>query len=508
MRAPSRARWPDPSLRPAGQGAPPGTAAWRRGRCAASPGSGPARTRRRARRQKRAPRPARRTRDAGTIRAAAVTPSAPPSRVRTFTCPRARVCGHAEGPLGHTMETGGEFNMRMEGGAEPLAGSVDSGRRSGGFWIVWLDDRPSLRALSEAPRILSQALQLRVPHRPWDRVEVSIGPGTRTEGEALSLGSGCIRLTVGEQTSAADAAGIARHEALHLLLASTLGGGEKWCDPDLAFTDWIVRGIEGRLAPAIPRFRTPLPGLLDPVPASRLEVQRRLASAVEDVEAAQRYFGEALLEGLQSAAQGAGTVEQGQLWLVEAALGTYYLEAAGRLWAEDADALRPILLDDWLIDYEQYAHGVSNPPAGAGHLWRIPDPGWSRDAVVRLSVAAQALQRDDHCLFSQGCPPHEAVVWKNRGRVRLPLARSEPGPRLAPLHGFRAVLRAMDGAGASRATGLVEEAARGAEAFEARALWPRIFARLLAARLPLPDLDLPAVPAVQVIDSSAFAAWT
>ncbi|HEY4769411.1 MAG TPA: hypothetical protein VIH51_02265 [Myxococcales bacterium] len=426
------------------------------------------------------------------------------------------------------METGGEFNMRMEGGAEPLAGSVDSGRRSGGFWIVWLDDRPSLRALpgdrrlepgvsqavldalSEAPRVLSEALHLRVPHRPWDRVEVSIGPGTRTEGEALSLGSGCIRLTVGEQTSAADAAGIARHEALHLLLASTLGGAEKWCDPDLAFTDWIVRGIEGRLAPAIPRFRTPLPGLLDPVPASRLEVQRRLASAVEDVEAAQRYFGEALLEGLQRAAQGAGAaaVEHRQLWLVEAALGTYYLEAARRLWAEDADALRPILLDDWLIDYEQYAHGVSNPPAGAGHLWRIPDPGWSRDAVVRLSVAAQALQRDDHCLFSEGCPPHDAVVWKNRGRVRLPLARSEPGPRPAPIHGFRAVLRAMDGADASRATALVEEAARGAEAFEARALWPRILARLLAAKLPLPDLDLPAVPAVQVIDSSAFAAWT
>ncbi len=378
------------------------------------------------------------------------------------------------------METGGEFNMRMEGGAEPLVGVVDSARRSGGFWIVWLDDRPSLRALpgdrrlepgvsqavldalSEAPRVLSEALRLRVPHRPWDRVEVSIGSGTRTEGEALSLGSGCIRLTVGELTSATDAAGIARHEALHLLLASTLGGGEKWCDPDLAFTDWIVRGIEGRLAPAIPRFRTPLPGLLDPVPASRLEVQRRLASAVEDVKSAQRYFGEALLEGLQRAAQGAGAaaVEHRQLWLVEAALGTYYLEAAGRLWAEDADALR------------------------------------------------QALQRDDHCLFSEGCPPHDAVVWKNRGRVRLPLARSEPGPRPAPVHGFRAVLRAMDGADASRATALVEEAARGAETFEARALWPRIFARLLAARLPLPDLDLPAVPAVQVIDSSAFAAWT
>src|ERR1700716_1744762 len=102
------------------------------------------------------------------------------------------------------METGGEFNMRMEGAAEPLAGWVGPG----GFWTVWLAARPSLRALpgdrrlepgvsqavlealSEAPRVLSEALHLRVPHRPWDRVEVSIGPGTRTEGEALSLGSG------------------------------------------------------------------------------------------------------------------------------------------------------------------------------------------------------------------------------------------------------------------------------------------------------------------------------
>ena len=55
---------------------------------------------------------------------------------------------------------------------------------------------------------------------------------------------------------------------------------------------------------------------------------------------------------------------------------------AGRLWTEDADALRPILLDDWLIDYEQYARGLSNPPRGAGHLWRLWEAGWSHDAVV------------------------------------------------------------------------------------------------------------------------------
>src|SRR5262249_6571508 len=198
-------------------------------------------------------------------------------------------------------------------------------------------------------------------------------------------------------------------------------------------------------------------------------------------------------------------VEQRQLWLVEAALGTHYLEAAGRLWAQEAELLRPILLDDWLIDYEQYAKGISNPPDGAGHLWRIPEAGWSRDPVVRLSVAAQVLQRDDHSFFCEGAVAHDPVVWKNRGRVRLPLAGPEPGPRPPPLQGFRSVLRAIDG---GRATLLLEEAARGVETFEARALWPRIFARLLAAGLPLPEAEEAPGPAVQVIDAEAFAEWS
>jgi len=415
--------------------------------------------------------------------------------------------------------------MRIEGAPGPLTGSHESAARCGGFWIVWLDGRASVRlvpgdrqlqtgvsqavvdALAEAPDVLSDTLGLRATQQPWGRVEVSIGPGGMTEGEALSLGSGCIRLAVGQESTPADAAAIAQHEALHLLLASTLRGGEKWCDPELAFTDWIVRGIEARFAPSIPRFRSPLPGLLDPVPASRVEVQRRLAGAVGDGPAGRRYFGEPLLAALRRIAgtEDPLTAERKQLWLVEAALGTHYLEAAGRLWAEDAEMLRPILLDDWLIDYEQYARGVSNPPDAAGHLWRIPEAGWSRDPVVRLSVAAQALQRDDHCFFALGSVPHDAVVWKNRGRVRLPLVASEPGARPPPLDGFRSVLRAVDG---GRATLLLEEAARGAETFEARALWPRIFARLLAAGLPLPDLEGASGPPVQVIDAEAFAEWS
>src|SRR3982750_1393545 len=149
--------------------------------------------------------------------------------------------------------------MRMDGAAEPLGAAADEALRCGGFLVVWLDDRPSIRplagdrrlaaegpdavlaALAEAPALLSAALQLRPLGRPWERVEVTVSAGARTEGEAVSLGSGCIRLSIGEDAAPSDAAAIARHEALHLLLAATLRGGEKWCDPELAFADWIVR---------------------------------------------------------------------------------------------------------------------------------------------------------------------------------------------------------------------------------------------------------------------------
>src|SRR5204863_7572834 len=100
---------------------------------------------------------------------------------------------------------------------------------------------------------------------------------------------------------------------------------------------------------------------------------------------------------------------------------------------------------------------------------------------------------------------HDPVVWRNGGRVRLPLSGSDRGPRPAPLQGFRSVLRAVDG---GRASLLLEDAARGAEGFEARALWPRIFARLLAAGLPLPEMDDSPAAAVQVIDAGAFAEWS
>lgn len=418
--------------------------------------------------------------------------------------------------------------MRMDGAAEPLGGSAESALRCGGFFIVWLDDRPSVRlvpgdrllapdvpgavsaALEEAPQLLFQTVGASAPRRPWDRVEISVRPGARVEGEALPLGSGCIRLAIGEETSASAAAGIARHEALHLLLASALRGGEKWCDPDLAFPDWIVRGIEGRLSPSVPRFRSPWPGILDPVPPSRQEVQRRLRSIAADVAAARAWFGDALCAALQRLPDEGSSLplEQQQLWLVEASLGTHYLEAAARLWTGDAEALRPILLDDWLIDYEQYARGLSNPPRGAGHLWRISEPEWSREPLVRLSVTAQALQRDDHCAFIAGSPAGDAMVWRNRGCVRLPLIRPAAGARPPPIQGFRSALRGVEGDEAARILALIEDAARGAESFEARALWPRILSRLLVAGLPWPEVGPAAVPAVQIVDApEAFVEW-
>ncbi len=369
-----------------------------------------------------------------------------------------------------------------------------------------------LQGLADAPRLLSEALHLRAPARPYDRVEVTFGAGESTHGEALSVGQGSIRLALGERTPPDEAARIARHEALHLLLASTLRGKERWNDPELAFADWIVRGIESGLDAGVPRFQPPLPQLLDPVPTSRLEVQRQLAFVVPAPALARRYFGEALFSALTAIEGDDGAaVEQRRLWLVEAALGTHYLEAAARLQPEDGAPLHAILLDDWLLDYEQYARAVGNPPSGAGNLWRLSELGWSRDPVTRLSVAAQAMQRDDHCWFAGDRFGHadEPLVWKARGRVRLPLLPASSRPRAAPIHGFRAVLRDLpEGA---RALALAEEAARGpARSFEARALWPRVLARLLAAELPLPAME-PMAPVVQLVDGEdalqAFEEW-
>ena len=434
----------------------------------------------------------------------------------------------------------GAFQMRLE---ESVLGPAGTEVRCGGFQVLFDEDAPLVRlvpgerplaggmtaavilGLREAPRLLSEALRVHPPARPYDRVEVALGAGALTQGEASSIADGCIRLFLGERAPAGEAAKIACHEALHLLLAAGLSGGERWNDPELAFADWIVRGIEGGLDAELPRFHAPLPQLLDPVPASRLEVQRQLATVASAPGAARRHFGEPLFAGLhrlELEAEGhadRATLEQRQLWLVEAALGTHYLEAAGRVEQEHGDGLRAVVLDDWLIDYEQYVRAVGNAPAGPGNLWRLSETGWSRDPVVRLSVVAQVLQRDDQCFFAGDRFSHadEPVIWKSRGRVRLPLLPSPPRPRPSPIHGFRAVLRDLDAPDVARATALVEQAVRGgADRFEARALWPRILARLLAAHLPVPATDpaAAAAPLLQVVDSGdgvavqeAFQEW-
>jgi hypothetical protein len=201
-------------------------------------------------------------------------------------------------------------------------------------------------------------------------------------------------------------------------------------------------------------------------------------------------------------------IEERQLWLVEAAIGTHYLEAAGRFPVDEADALRAIVLDDWLLDYEQYARAVSNPPSGAGHLFRLSEPGWSADPLVRLSVAAQALQRQDGCFFTGSfARADEPVVWKNRGRVKLPLLSARPRACPLPIDGLRAALREVPGPSASRALAIVEDAARGgAQRFEARALWARVLARLLGADFASTAAEPESVTAVQIVDGDDAAA--
>jgi len=222
-------------------------------------------------------------------------------------------------------------------------------------------------------------------------------------------------------------------------------------------------------------------------------VERKLAGP------SARYFGDALTEALLGESS-----EQRRLWLVEAALGVHHLESAARL---GEGALRAVILDDWLLDYEQYARAVGNAPADAGNLWRLSDPGWSRDPLVRLSVAAQALQRDDRCWFEgeQVAREGEPLVWKNRGRIRLPLLEVQARSRPPPIHCFRAALAGLDASA-------LEDAARGeARRFEARALWPRIVARLLAGGGRPPDADPESVAVVQIAEGpgadETFRLW-
>ena len=343
-----------------------------------------------------------------------------------------------------------------------------------------------VQGLSEAPPLFSAALRVLPPIRPYDRVEVSLVPGSEVQGEALGLGLGCIRLSLGEGASSAEVSRIARHEALHLLLAAGLPGGEKWDDPELAFGDWIVRGLEASKDARPPRLGRAAV-ILDRLPRTRLEMQKR-----EPAE-----FGEPL------AAELAAAGEQQRLWLAEAALGAHYLEAAARLAADAGEPFVAVVLDDWLADYEQYARGLGNAPSGAGKLWRLSEPGFARDPVVRLGAAAQALQRDDGSLFvgERHERADEPVVWKSRGRVRLPLFRGEPRARAAPVHALRAAVRGMP-----EALALVEQAVRGVEGFEARALWPRLLARFVQAQ-PLPQNEPETLPAVQIVDgeNAAFA---
>ena len=339
-----------------------------------------------------------------------------------------------------------------------------------------------VQGLLEAPRILSQALALRPPRRPYASVEATLTGGSDTLGEAAPVADGVIRLSLGEAAPAEEARRIARHEALHLLLAATMRGGERWNDPELAFADWIVRGLESH-GSDVPRLGHAK--LLEKLPTSRTQVQAAVAAPAEDL------FGAPLSRALSQTGSG-----QRRLWLAEAALGLHYLEAAQRL---EPVELRPLLLDDWLAEYEQYARAVANPPSGAGNLWRLDDAGWSRDALVRLSAAAQALQCDDACAFGAVRADSGALVWKQRGRVRLPLLRARPRVVPPAIHGFRAVLKAID---APQAQAAVDEAAaNGANLFEARTLWPRILARLLATSASAPEPG-PSLPAVQVVDST------
>src|SRR5260370_31668119 len=119
--------------------------------------------------------------------------------------------------------------MRTESPSEP-AGGAPGYVLCGGFRVAFEDERavvhdwPGERRLAhgmsdavvqgllEAPRLVSQALHLKAPRRPYERIEVALVPGALTLGEALPVGAGCIRLSLGESARPEEGTRIARHE--------------------------------------------------------------------------------------------------------------------------------------------------------------------------------------------------------------------------------------------------------------------------------------------------------
>src|SRR2546427_729937 len=124
--------------------------------------------------------------------------------------------------------------MRTDRPEEAISLAAQAPVRCGGFRVFFEDGQPVVRlvpgdrqlaagmtaavlqGLAEAPERYANVLGLRTPQRPYDRVEVSLDTGESTQGEAVTVGLGCIRLLVGEKTTPDDTARIARHEALHL----------------------------------------------------------------------------------------------------------------------------------------------------------------------------------------------------------------------------------------------------------------------------------------------------
>ncbi len=346
--------------------------------------------------------------------------------------------------------------------------------------------------LSEACKLFSLALGMQAALVECDVVVEPQNGRSRLLADGSAHGFGEIRLAIGTGAPGLDVRHIARHEALHLLLAKAMPRDQhvRWDAKDDTFVDCIVRGIEScdepESAPELPER------LLETPPRARgwkqwAEAEQRSAPAFFEQLDARVTAWVAELHEPEGEARDAFAAHK-RTWAIETAFGRRWLREARRE-AQSDDA--PI---DWLIDdrrhhFHLYASGGIARYRPAASLAALSDD--ALDWTVKLSLLAQALQcADDRTFDAALCGEADAVgegeqacrhkvleataAAPRKDRARLYLARRGSACR-APPPGRELLHRSPP-----RGREVVQRALFGLPpAAEARVVWARIAARLL-----------------------------
>lgn len=292
----------------------------------------------------------------------------------------------------------------------------------------------------------------------------------------FGLGTAKIKLDTPPELEASMLEAVACHELVHLTLARLLD--PVWGTGSApAFCDWIVRGIESWFENDIPE----VPYGTEVWRRAPIDRERELFDELDD---ARRYYGEALATLLFD-----GAFLNEPRWarqrLVECSLGRTLLK---HLRARHGSAGLPDLLSARLDMIRRLERSEGTIPLDPGDLFYLPasrlDEATDLAPAVRLSMIAHALSAADNS-FREG--DGDARSWLERFVIsraegaRLHVSNAHRGEKTCGLSGDpRAwVLLALSKT-ESDVRSLVLSACERIERFEARVLWARILARLIA----------------------------